>query len=343
MRRRAFTLIEILVAIGIIAILAGILIFGVRSMLDTNKAEATRVTLQALQGMFSEFDAKTRLAKQPQAWGWWGISAPVVVPGTFDFWRSPFTDPGLPTYRRPLDAMDAPGSVIEGEFSETDPNMTSPSEIVRNASRQVLNTQAVMGLLLTMPSNRSALERLSSDRYFIPKWTRARTTSPAAPLRPGQDGVLMTNDDQSSAEDVNYLRGMKVDSHGSRFLCIMDHIAASPPPGGNWVPDATPATPVLMDAWNNPIIFVPATGLRVRLLNGAKIYGDLQSNGLYSNIPSEVRTTIIVSPEGKVALENPSDPTSPPKVVQAGRPFWASAGPDGDFAKGDDNIYSFEK
>jgi hypothetical protein len=32
-----------------------------------------------------------------------------------------------------------------------------------------------------------------------------------------------------------------------------------------------------------------------------------------------------------------------PKVVQPGRPFWASAGPDGDFAKGDDNIYSFEK
>jgi hypothetical protein len=26
-----------------------------------------------------------------------------------------------------------------------------------------------------------------------------------------------------------------------------------------------------------------------------------------------------------------------------GRPFFASAGPDGDFSNGDDNLYSFEK
>jgi hypothetical protein len=31
-----------------------------------------------------------------------------------------------------------------------------------------------------------------------------------------------------------------------------------------------------------------------------------------------------------------------PYVAVAGQPFFASAGPDGDFSRGDDNIYSFK-
>jgi hypothetical protein len=78
--------------------------------------------------------------------------------------------------------------------------------------------------------------------------------------------------------------------------------------------------------------------LRVRLLNGATSYGDLQTNGSYTNFAKTVMA-IIISPEGKVG----PDPTSGRIVcLQPGRPFFASAGPDGDFAKGDDNIYSFE-
>jgi prepilin-type N-terminal cleavage/methylation domain-containing protein len=61
--------------------------------------------------------------------------------------------------------------------------------------------------------------------------------------------------------------------------------------------------PVLLDGWNNPIIFVPASGLQ-------KVY-----------VGGSATPVIIQSPDN--------------------RPFWASAGPDGDFTRGDDNIYSF--
>ena len=69
--------------------------------------------------------------------------------------------------------------------------------------------------------------------------------------------------------------------------------------------------PALADAWGNPILFVPAGGLKV------------YTHGSKTSNPAGVVATIV----------NPVP----------NRPFWASAGPDGDFATGDDNIYSFEK
>jgi prepilin-type N-terminal cleavage/methylation domain-containing protein len=74
--------------------------------------------------------------------------------------------------------------------------------------------------------------------------------------------------------------------------------------------------PVLLDGWGNPIIYVPGGGL-------------------------------------VVYVSNPSN-SSPLQITitsHDGRPFFASAGPDGDFgavtgatqAKGDDNVYSIEK
>ncbi len=85
---------------------------------------------------------------------------------------------------------------------------------------------------------------------------------------------------------------------------------------------------MLLDGWNNPIIFVPATGLHVQMLNGASAYSG-----------AVTQNWIIVSPEGRVT----GNGTANPIVTTPGRPFWASAGPDGDFSKGDDNIYSFEQ
>lgn len=68
---------------------------------------------------------------------------------------------------------------------------------------------------------------------------------------------------------------------------------------------------VLADGWGNPIIFVPRNGLITDL--GRKPDGTTFS-----------KTGVVIT--------NPSN-----------RPFWASAGPDGNFDFGDDNIYSFEK
>lgn len=83
-----------------------------------------------------------------------------------------------------------------------------------------------------------------------------------------------------------------------------------------------PATNILLDAWGNPIIYVPASGLvNVQLKSDSTKYYRVQSTGVQSY------TTF----------------NSPPVANANARPFFASAGPDGDFAKGDDNIYSFEQ
>jgi hypothetical protein len=67
---------------------------------------------------------------------------------------------------------------------------------------------------------------------------------------------------------------------------------------------------ILLDGWHNPIIFVPSPGLGH---DGASTAGKVQVGGVYR---------VITAPDGK--------------------PFWASAGEDGDFQTGDDNVYSFE-
>ena len=71
--------------------------------------------------------------------------------------------------------------------------------------------------------------------------------------------------------------------------------------------------PLLLDGWGNPMIFVPASGLRVRLPNNKKDY----------DVTDATQNFVVTSPDN--------------------RPFFASAGPDGDFSRGDDNLYSFEQ
>ena len=82
--------------------------------------------------------------------------------------------------------------------------------------------------------------------------------------------------------------------------------------------------PVLLDGWNNPIIFVPKTGLaKVKLVDGTEYI--VRSNKVYTS--------------GDPALATLAPNT---------RPFFASAGPDGmfsgnaDVSGGDDNVYSFQ-
>jgi prepilin-type N-terminal cleavage/methylation domain-containing protein len=110
---------------------------------------------------------------------------------------------------------------------------------------------------------------------------------------------------------------------------IMTQLAALPNnaktlaglPSGSTATNAQfqPSSPVILDGWNNPIIFVPVGGLQ-------GVYVNIVVNGV--NPTTGQRQAPSGTPSGTI--------TSPD-----GRPFWASAGPDGDFVRGDDNIYSF--
>ncbi|MDB5174362.1 MAG: hypothetical protein JWP03_1687 [Phycisphaerales bacterium] len=77
--------------------------------------------------------------------------------------------------------------------------------------------------------------------------------------------------------------------------------------------------PVLLDGWKNPILFVPASGLVVNLMvNNTPTVYTVRTSGVYPGNP----------------------PT--PSITTNDRPFFASAGADGNFTNGDDNIYSFQ-
>lgn len=335
-KTRAFTLIEVMIVIGVLVILAAIVLVGMRSITGRSRERATRLTMQNLRNMLAELETTTRLGKGPPSWGWWrtgtgrvtvlATDTPLGVP--VSFWRTPFcvSDEAPPDGGVGPDALDAPGKVNSGTGAANDPD-----NLVRNGSRQLLNTQLAMNYILSIPANRSALQKLQSDRFFTPQWQSGSLTSP------GNDRVLQTVDDAPAAEGVHYYVGNRVLHDKRVYRCTLEHDAGTAPPGGPWLEeggtqDKTLPTVLLMDSWNNPILFVPASGLRVRKLNGESAL-DRTRQG---------QTFVIVSPEGSATAPKIS-PDTKGKLVRPGKPFFASAGPDGDFATGDDNIYSFEE
>jgi len=83
---------------------------------------------------------------------------------------------------------------------------------------------------------------------------------------------------------------------------------------------------VLLDGFGNPIIYVPRRGL-----TGVNL-GKTGEN----EYPQATKNRTIASPGAKKLSTD-----DPP--IMLGQPFFASAGEDGDFSKGDDNHYSFEQ
>ena len=86
--------------------------------------------------------------------------------------------------------------------------------------------------------------------------------------------------------------------------------------------------PLVLDAWSNPIVFVGSDGLA-----GVRYEAKKQGDGPPK--PQRVTTAGIYDLKGS-AYDTDGLPKSR-------RPFFASAGPDGDFKTGDDNVYSFEQ
>jgi prepilin-type N-terminal cleavage/methylation domain-containing protein len=106
---------------------------------------------------------------------------------------------------------------------------------------------------------------------------------------------------------------------------------------GTWSDKANFTPPILLDAWGNPIIYVPGefyflnqSNTRVRMMPGLaevlfKTHGAVEKHRIASNGFNETQN---------------EQTSTPPKLGSIG--FFASAGPDGNFQTGEDNIYSFE-
>ena len=93
--------------------------------------------------------------------------------------------------------------------------------------------------------------------------------------------------------------------------------------------------PLPLDAWGTPILYVPPPNV-----NPASTVGWPDRYGfvtlLFPDKTSSGVKHLVLNPRGDFPKKDQFG------YLQTFRPFWVSAGPDGDFAKGDDNIYSFE-
>lgn len=119
----------------------------------------------------------------------------------------------------------------------------------------------------------------------------------------------------------------QVPANQSVVLAIPVKRILEPPPGANPQTFAQQGK-VILDGWGNPIIAVPAGGIVVNIRDPAT----------GTNSPWCVRSSSIVPAIQPIV----GSPTFPP-ASWGDRPFFASAGQDGDFSQGEDNVYSFQQ
>ncbi len=130
---RGFTLIELMVTIGIIVILVSILFVAIAHVERSAKTNNTHLTLANLKGLLGELDTATQLSSDFPGWAFhdnagastYILQGQIMQGVTLDFWREPYVVAGPPVNGLPL---VAPGDVT----------LASPDE--RDASIAVLNT-----------------------------------------------------------------------------------------------------------------------------------------------------------------------------------------------------------
>jgi prepilin-type N-terminal cleavage/methylation domain-containing protein len=304
-KTRGFTLIELMVVVAILAILSTLLIVGIGKLQTNAKRQQTAQLLENCRAMWAEYDSVKRLHIDP-----------------------------FVTY--------CPGDVTPGGVDQL--------------GLETFLTQSMFSLMRSQPNIKAATDKYSAGKLLIP----VSTVSPYGNINPTgyisgnfyPPGVNVPGQSQSAfceyqnpiADSVTGIQ------YSEMYLCIHQPVNTSgmvgtppsPPDTGYWLPVAglgsggigsTPnidtTTPVFLDAWGNPIICVIGgeLGTKTALAAGPVPYGALVVNGTYSNgtvtNPTQAQSIQITSPDQRL--------------------FFASAGPDGNFSKGDDNIYSFQK
>ena len=348
-KHRGFTVLEITVAVAIIAILSALLVYGISHLTASAKANSTGISLQNARNMVQEFDNATQLQRDTGHWPWLffndpsypatpqvifsGSTAAIGIPATIpsppppqpglglSYWTSPWRYLAPKTVGSVLtsDAASAPMFAPMKSFSTTATatyNSTDPAILLRNTSPAVLYTQLGMKMMGSLTACRTMLAGIPSSGTMVPEWNMACTWYATG------NTVKVTN-----GPSVTYWR------------VLMDSAAGPPAEGASWTAIGVNPDPILLDAWGNPILLVPSGGI-------VNVWTNISnSNPIpippppWGAAPTGGQIQAWVATQSQ-ALQSYQQP---PITAPDGKPFFVSAGPDGDFSAGDDNIYSFNK
>lgn len=132
-------------------------------------------------------------------------------------------------------------------------------------------------------------------------------------------GPRYGSDSVKKTRDVMYLL-MKLPPNRTTMQSVQPKRILEMSGGG--APPPIDQGPILLDGWANPIVFVPRGGIHVNIKDATG-----------TNQVWLVRST------GTTKITTPGQD---PPMTGNERPFWASAGQDGDLTQGEDNVYSFQ-
>ena len=301
--RAGFTLIELLVVIALIGVLTSLLVVGIGKMQTSGKRQQTIGLLHNCQAVFASYNAAVH-TKFPSS-----------------------------------DQNPCPGPVTEGLQNLDPPTPDGKPLLYRRFGIAAQTTRSLFASMRAVPDARAGLDKLPAAQLMENKylynydrqiWTPGQTYGPDQ-----QPNYYATVDNGASGYTVYLCLADHVASDGAvqyqtgepnpNGLTVGQNIPANRPPDTNyWLPFSSDVTGrILVDGWGNPIIvcFGSLGSIRtppVTLNTATRIAGHFSDGNLYANGQS----VVVTSPDHRL--------------------FFASAGPDGDFGLGDDNLYSFE-
>jgi len=168
-------MIELLCVIGIIVVLVAMVAFGINKVLDSGRRSTTKVTLENLRSMLSEFETTTKgLSRQSYMYRNGAripASAGGPIPPGMDIWRDGDPTDGVASAANPEgDPENSPGDVQKGS-----------GDAGRYNSDAILNTQAVIGLMKGAPAVATTLNQLPTSQLMekVPTGTTTNLTRDA--------------------------------------------------------------------------------------------------------------------------------------------------------------------